>query len=122
MGARCSMIAEDCEAIVAVLEIIKIMSDDGLLTIARCKDRFTSPNWSGWADIMLNIQLPTGAVAEIQIVHRKLQLMREKMDGHDDYAAARAAVEISIMCDSTFQTLVEDEARDNCRPYSERAG
>lgn len=61
------------------------------------KDRFTNPR-NGWADCSVYVRFPetthSEVVAEIQLVHSKLMLVRENMGAHDAYSECRFFAEI----------------------------
>ena len=74
-------------------------------------DRFTETK-AGWADISLYIQFDVPeyrhAVAEVQIVHDSLMLVREEMGAHDSYEKERFAAEL---CKSRGGTQTVSPAR-----------
>ena len=75
--------------------LIKGVKDQ--IVIHRIKNRFQSPNKSGWADIMINfhfVEDKHSHVCELQIVHDSMMLVRRKMGGHNEYAMFRSASEL----------------------------
>ena len=64
--------------------------------IIRCKNRYLTPR-NGWGDCTFYFQADErgmSAVAELQIVHNKLMLVREDMQAHDTYERHRFLAEI----------------------------
>merc|ERR1712007_390817 len=72
----------------------------GRLTLARVKERFTTPADGGWSDMLFNINLPHQEHPahllpfEVQLVHSKMFILRHSLGGNDSYAQYRTAVEV----------------------------
>merc|ERR1711985_113690 len=74
-----------------------MLAAEETIWIIRTNDRFANPA-AGWADIGMYLFFDSpdcdGVVAEIQIVHQKLMLVREQMGAHDSYDTSRCASEL----------------------------
>merc|ERR1719265_1600694 len=91
---RAQALCETMEQILKVLEVIKGFPS---IKVIRVNDRFSSPK-NGWADVAVYISFMDSdchcAVAELQIVHNKMMLVRENMKAHTVYADGRFAAEL----------------------------
>ena len=86
----------ECETKAAMASVYEALATHEGLVVVRGKDRWRHPTEGGWADFMVNFRLKADRnrhVAEVQIVHRKLMIAREGLDGHAAYAQGRAATE-----------------------------
>ena len=85
-----------CTTKAAMAKVYEALLTHPDLVVVRGKDRWTKPTPGGWADHMLNFRLKSDRnrhIVEVQIVHHKLMIAREGLDGHAAYAQGRAATE-----------------------------
>ena len=67
------------------------------IRLIRAKCRFSQPTSGGWADLLINFRFlddPSNHVAELQIQHAKLLLVRKEGNAHVKYNIFRSAFEI----------------------------
>ena len=86
----------ECETKAAMAAVDEALATHEGLVVVRGEDRWRNPTEGSWADFMVNFRLKADRnrhVAEVQIVHRKLMIAREGLDGHAAYAQGRAATE-----------------------------
>ena len=88
-----------CDTLDDVATLLDLISRANTIEVVRFKDRIANPS-GGWRDAMLNFTLPNSKhpdhICEVQIVHKKMAMCRQKdgLGGHDDYARERNAREI----------------------------
>lgn len=86
-----------CETMDQVLQVLKVIKTFPSIKFVRINDRFTSPK-NGWADVAVYVSFDDvdchSVVAEIQIVHNKMMLVRENMKAHNVYHGGRFAAEL----------------------------
>lgn len=82
---RCSIAVDSHDELKGVLEKLKA---GGLKLAKQPKDRFAKPIPCGYRDALLNVKLPNGLVAEVQL-HVKAML-RAKNAGHKHYEIERS--------------------------------
>merc|ERR1712007_73890 len=69
------------------------------VVLVRIKDRFAAPV-GGWSDFLLNLRFPpetpgvTMLPFEIQLVHKKMLVLRHDLGGHDIYERFRFAQDV----------------------------
>merc|ERR1712087_988745 len=81
----------------------RVVSDhaEEAVTILRVKDRFTNPA-NGWSDIFFNLEFidRTGehnlTIAEVQLVHKKMLVLREDLGGRHSYERYRFAKDLLL--------------------------
>jgi hypothetical protein len=96
-GAICSSSVDDLAY--AYLQMV----NDSNTRIIRVKNRLLHPHESGWGDCLVNIVFradPCQHVCEIQFVHEKLMLARERLGAQNSYAYFRGALELLETSDS----------------------
>ena len=67
------------------------------IRLLRIKDRFSTPTSGGWADVLVNFVFEDDAtkhVAELQLQHESMLLVRKEGGGHQDYNEFRSAFEL----------------------------
>lgn len=86
-----------CDSMDQIVEVISAITSYKGVRIVTINNRFSNPK-SGWADVSAYLTfdnpLCRSAVAEIQIAHRKLMIVREQMGAHDVYDDGRFAGEL----------------------------
>jgi hypothetical protein len=96
----CSM-----DDLLAVLQLLISMQEEGAIKIVRVKDRFTTPTAAGWADALVNLVCLAGGggdsdrgcvahVCELQLMHTTMLKTRKDLGGHGAYAKFREAAEL----------------------------
>jgi hypothetical protein len=65
------------------------------IELVKVKNRHDNPTSMQWADVILIFRIVglPGHLMEIQLVHKDMYLVRDRMDGHHKYNQARAAAE-----------------------------
>lgn len=112
-GVRASIAVDTVEEVKDVLEHLK---SKGLKLARLPKDRFNNPLPNGYRDMLMNVTLPNGCVAELQL-HVK-DMIAAKQAGHGDY-------EIERTMDGRYKKGQEDElpqdqwAPDDVKAYKE---
>eukprot|EP00746_Dinoflagellata_sp_MGD_P015193 gnl/MRDRNA2_/MRDRNA2_133654_c0_seq1.p1 gnl/MRDRNA2_/MRDRNA2_133654_c0~~gnl/MRDRNA2_/MRDRNA2_133654_c0_seq1.p1 ORF type:complete len:765 (-),score=118.84 gnl/MRDRNA2_/MRDRNA2_133654_c0_seq1:336-2564(-) len=99
---RAMLVVSDLDKACKVLGFFEALATANKIHILCVNNRFeTSIKTGGWSDISFCIAFPEsdypeckGLIAEVQIVHRHLLLVREKMGAHDAYQKARLAAEL----------------------------
>merc|ERR1712146_728977 len=88
---RCTTLKQMC----AVVEAVQSESTAGDVRVNRVKNKFID-NPKGWADLTFSLFFESCpvVVAELQVVHAKMMLVREEMNAHDGYEAGRFAAEL----------------------------
>ncbi|MBX3730896.1 MAG: hypothetical protein KF858_17100 [Candidatus Sumerlaeia bacterium] len=81
-----SVIFEGLDDVQAALNYLAEAED---WTVVRIKDRFETPNVDGYRDILLNVELSGGHVAEVQL-HVEAMIEAKDAVGHLIYEASRA--------------------------------
>merc|ERR1712060_490474 len=86
-----------CDSIGQLLSALSGLAALPRLQVVAVNNRFSRPS-NGWADISVYLvhedSSCRGVVAEVQLVHRKLMLVREEMGAHDIYDHSRFAAEL----------------------------
>ena len=90
--------------------VLQKMRDSGIKFARRPKDRLTKPTKAGYRDIMTNVVMPNGVVAELQINLKPMLIAKQK--GHHQYEVMRA---IEARCadegvPGTPRDMTEEEA------------
>jgi len=98
--SRATIVCESMGVVLRVLAVFLCLDRAGQLTVVSGKNRFANPTSGGWADIMLSILLPTqergpSHICEIQVVHKRMLVVRTHLGAHSDYANFRAALELT---------------------------
>lgn len=104
-----------CTTMSQVVEALQLLAMEGSILIIQVNNRFEEPA-AGWADVGMYLFFDSpdcdGVVAEIQIVHEKLMLVREQMGAHDSYDKSRCASELLksklINWDTAVSSLSEE--------------
>merc|ERR1712185_418818 len=80
-----------------ITHAMRELARDPDVVIVCLNDRFSHPK-NGWADVSMYIAfsdpLCGQAIGEVQLVHRKLMLVREEMGAHEAYSSDRFAAEL----------------------------
>merc|ERR1712190_675656 len=85
-AARSMLIFNAIADIALCLERVGV---DRTVKVLRLKDRFVKPA-GGWSDILINLQFTSVAfVFEIQLVHKKMLVIRHDLGGHHTYDSYR---------------------------------
>lgn len=98
------LIYDDMENLSCGLEQVHDDVGHAIVEIVRVKDRFAAPTEGGWSDVLMNLRFVTGKghapllPFELQLVHRKMLVLRHDLGGHDAYAAYRFASEVVELC------------------------
>lgn len=99
------------------LELLLEAERNEEIRIVRCKNRWRQPTGGGWADLLINFIFPDGPaaghVAELQVVHAKLMVVRTKMGAHHEYAVFRAANELLELADRGANLPVDAEVQND---------
>jgi hypothetical protein len=87
-----------CETMGQVIQVLKLMAANEDVRFLGVNDRFARPA-KGWADVGLYVVFVgcDTVVCEVQVVHRKMMLVREQMGAHDSYDNSRLAAELLRM-------------------------
>ena len=89
-----------CDSMTDLGAALKFFSEADGWEIVRVKNRFAAPSSGGWADCLLNIVRsddPRQHVCEVQLVHKKMLVLRGKdLGGHDAYNRYRTADEMLL--------------------------
>ena len=81
------------------------------LQIRRVKNRFAAPTCGGWADCLVSISIGNCKhVAEIQLVHARLMLVRKNMGAHHVYSNFRTAYEVLSMFGTNVLAEIDEPA------------
>jgi hypothetical protein len=103
-----TLVEYDCmQELASGLEYLQKDHSQGKIQIVRVKERFSQPTSGGWSDILVNICFLSddpqvqALPCEIQFVHSRLMLIRQKMGAHMDYSKFRVAHEILELHEST---------------------
>lgn len=98
-AARAMLVYEQMDGIGMGLERIESDIKEKMVLLVRIKDRFASPV-GGWSDFLLNLRFPpetpgvTMLPFEIQLVHKKMLVLRHDLGGHDIYERFRFAQDV----------------------------
>ena len=98
---RAMLIASDMAGVAAISNALIALSNDGVVTVRRIKDRFATPTAGGWRDLMVNVVIaddPRQHVCEVQISHEMMLTARKGLPGHAIYAIVRNASELIESC------------------------
>ena len=99
---RAMLIANDMATVALVADTFAKLSDAGVVTVVRIKDRFTTASAGGWRDLMINFVVErsdrTQHICELQVVHQMMLTARKGLPGHEIYAVVRIALELVESC------------------------
>jgi hypothetical protein len=76
------------DTIAEIPQVIDALKASGAVFARPVKNRFEKPTPSGYRDIMMNIKLPNGHIAEIQVNTKDMVVAKERK-GHPLYAVER---------------------------------
>ena len=87
-----------CDTSDDMATLLHLISGKKGIEVVRFKDRIANPS-GGWRDAMINFRIIYNGcshICEVQIVHKKMAMCRNKdgLGGHDEYARERNAREI----------------------------
>merc|ERR1712083_1212566 len=98
-AARGMLVYESMRGLANALELIEASRKHDVVEVLRVKDRFTEP-MKGWSDVLLNMRFTaqsgqsSSLSFEVQVVHRKMLVLRHDLGGHDSYDQFRVAQEV----------------------------
>jgi hypothetical protein len=82
-----------------VCDVLEALCRDLAIAVVQVNDRFGNPK-GGWADCSIYFHFPNATfkdiIAEVQICHNKLLLVRKDMGAHDAYDEARFLAELIL--------------------------
>jgi hypothetical protein len=98
-----------CGSMRQVCAVLEALCRDSAIAVVQVNDRFGNPK-GGWADCSLYLHFPNAhfkdIIAEVQICHDKLLMVRKDMGAHDAYDEARFLAELILnMTSESLMTL-----------------
>lgn len=76
-----------------VQQMRRIVASSDTIDFCRVKNRWEQPTDGGWRDLMINLVV-NSIVVEIQVVHSKLYVARDGLEGHSTYGEIRCFQEL----------------------------
>lgn len=76
-----------------VQQMRRIVASSDTIDFCRVKNRWEQPTDGGWRDLMINLVV-NSIVVEIQVVHSKLYVARDGLEGHSTYGDIRCFQEL----------------------------
>ena len=106
-AARAMVVYDTMDHVADGVQRVDADVTDKVVELIRLKDRFTNPV-NGWSDILLNLRFVAPMDVdlvpfEIQLVHKKMIILRHDLGGHDSYEQYRYAQDLLKIQNSVHQ-------------------
>lgn len=94
---RGTLVTHSFQCMGSIVDALVKLDERKVITLVRCKNRWTNPTAGGWRDAMFNFYVAGDKakhVCEVQLVHAQLLTARKDLSGHEIYRSQRNAAEI----------------------------